>query len=282
MVNSRSKISRSIVDWGFRLITALVTGVSLICLGWVLFDVIKRGSTVLHWEFFTHLPTPPGIAGGGLANAIVGTGVMVVLATLVGGPIGMLAGIYLAEFGRESRFGILVRFALNTLLGIPSILIGLCVFLIVVAPTHQFSGYAGALALSLLIVPAVARVTEDMLCMVPDTLREAVFSLGIPHWLTILTIFFRTARSGLLTGVLLAIARVSGETAPLLITALNSPYILTSLNEPTANLTVTIFQYANSPYPNWKQMAWGAALVIVLSVFLLNLLARFVVKETAS
>jgi phosphate transport system permease protein len=218
-----------------------MTGVSLICLGWVLFDVIKRGSTVLNWEFFTHLPTPPGIAGGGLANAIVGTGVMVVLATLVGGPIGMLAGIYLAEFSRESRFGMLVRFALNTLLGIPSILIGLCVFLIVVAPIHQFSGYAGALALSLLIVPAVARVTEDMLCMVLDTLREAVFSLGIPHWLAILTIFFRTARSGLLTGVLLAIARVSGETAPLLITALNSPYILTSLNEPTANLTVTIF-----------------------------------------
>lgn len=254
----------------------------LVCLGALVFEVVRRGGGALNWSFFTQLPAPPGIEGGGLVNAILGTLLMVAAAAVLGIPVGVAAGIYLAEFGRESRFGLLVEFCLNTLLGIPSLLVGLCVFLTVVVPTRHFSGYAGAVTLALLMLPAVARVTADMLRMLPDDLREAVCSLGIPHWMATLTIFSRAIRSGLLTGILLAIGRVAGETAPLLLTALNSPYFLRSLNEPTANLTVTIFQYANSPYADWNRLAWGGALLILMIVTAINLLARILVKESPS
>jgi phosphate transport system permease protein len=279
IMTPRSETQRRTFDAVLKIAVIIVTAGGLALLTWIVVVVIRRGAASFNPAFFTHLPTPPGIAGGGLANAIVGTLVMVALAIAIGVPAGLLAGVYLSEFGKESRLAMLVRFTVNTLLGIPSILVGICVFLLIVAPSHRFSGYAGSLALTILLFPAVARTTEDMLSLVPHTLREAAFCLGIPRWMAIVTIFSRTAKSGLITGILLAVARISGETAPLLFTALNSPYMLTSLRQPTGNLTVTIFQNAMSPYPDLTQMAWGASLLIMGAVLLLNIFARLIAKE---
>ncbi|MCI5146237.1 MAG: phosphate ABC transporter permease PstA, partial [Candidatus Electrothrix sp. AR3] len=232
----------------------------------------------INWQFFTELPTPPGLEGGGVANAIIGTVLMTALATVLGVPAGLLAGVYLAEFGKHSRLGAWVRFTVNMLMGIPSIIIGLFVYSALVFPFGHFSGFAGGVSLAILMFPVVARTTEDMLSMVPNALREAALSIGNPRWMATLSIIFRAAKSGLITGVLLSVARVSGETAPLLFTALNSPYMMKSFNEPIANLTVTIYQYAMSPYDDWNQVAWGASLVIMMTVLLLNLLARFIVR----
>lgn len=261
----------------------IATGAALIgifFLGWILLEVFRRGSAAINWKFFSHLPTPPGMAGGGILNAILGTLLMTLLATLIGVPTGMLAGIYLAEFGKHSRLGAAVRFTVNVLMGIPSIIIGLFVYTLLVYPFKHFSAYAGAVALAILMFPVVARTTEDMLSMVPNALREAALSIGNPRWMATMNIIFRAAHTGLLTGVLLSVARVSGETAPLLFTALNSPYLLKSLQEPTANVTVTIYQYAMSPYNDWNEKAWGAALVIMVAVLSLNILARWVARSS--
>jgi phosphate transport system permease protein len=209
----------------------------------------------------------------------VGTLALTLLATFLGVPVGLLAGVYLGEFGQQSRLAHTTRFAVNVLMGVPSIIIGVFVYTLAVIPLGRFSGYAGALALALIMLPIVARTTEDMLRLVPDALREAGLALGAPRWRITLAIVFRAARAGLITGVCLAVARVSGETAPLLFTALNSPYFSHSLGEPTANLTVTIFNYAMSPYPDWQQMAWGASLLITLGVLTLTLLARWSLRE---
>jgi phosphate transport system permease protein len=275
----RSATIRKLIDFSIKVIAMGAALLGIFFLGWILFEVLRRGATSLNWAFFTKLPTPPGIVGGGVLNAIVGTLSITLLAAVIGVPVGILAGVYLAEFGKYSRFGSFVRFTVNVLMGIPSIIIGLFVFLILVAPVHHFSGYAGSVALAILMLPVVARTTEDMLSMVPNALREATLCLGTPRWLATLTILFRAAKTGLITGVLLSVARVSGETAPLLFTALNSPYMLKTLNEPIGNLTVTIFQYAMSPYPDWNQIAWGASLIIMVTVLLLNILARFFLKE---
>jgi phosphate transport system permease protein len=275
----RSVRRRKAVDYGVKGIAAGAAFIGIFFLGWILFEVLKRGAAAINWSFFTKLPTPPGMEGGGVANAIVGTVLMTLLATAMGVPTGLLAGVYLSEFGKYSRLGSIVRFTVNVLMGIPSIIIGLFVFLLLVAPVQHFSGYAGAVALAMLMFPVVVRTTEDMLSMVPNALREASLCLGVPRWMATITILFRAAKSGLITGVLLAVARVSGETAPLLFTALNSQYMLKSLAEPTGNLTVTIFQYAMSPYPDWNQIAWGASLIIMVSVLLLNIVARFFLKE---
>jgi len=249
---------------------------------WIISVVVSRGLGAINLSFFTQLPTPPGVTGGGLANAIVGTLVLTLAATLVAVPTGLLAGVYLAEFSEDSRAADFSRFSANVLMGMPSIIVGVFAYTLVVVPLGHFSGYAGALALAILMLPVITRTTEDMLRLVPNTLRESALALGAPRWKVTLAIVFRAAKAGLITGVLLAVARVSGETAPLLFTALNSPFWVHSLGEPTPNLTVTIFNYAMSPYDDWQQKAWGASLLITAGVLMLTLLARFTLREKKS
>jgi phosphate transport system permease protein len=282
MMKPRPPTGRRLMDKivsGWAVISALLGIGALI---WILSGVIARGVGALNFSFFTQLPTPPGMAGGGMANAILGTLAMTVAATLISVPIGLLSGIYLAEFGQESRVADNSRFSANVLMGMPSIIVGVFAYTLVVLPLGHFSGYAGALALAILMIPVVTRTTEDMLRLVPNTLRESALALGAPRWQVTLKVVFRAAKAGLLTGILLAVARVSGETAPLLFTALNSPYWFKSLSGPTPNLTVAIFNYAMSPYEDWQQMAWGASLVITAGVLAFTLLARFVVRERKS
>ncbi|CAK8718628.1 Phosphate transport system permease protein PstA [Candidatus Electronema halotolerans] len=275
----RSDKSRKLLDWTVKAISVCAALLGIFFLGWILFVVVDRGIAAINWQFFTQLPTPPGMEGGGVANAILGTVLMTGIAVLLGVPAGLMAGVYLAEFGKHSRLGAWVRFTVNVLMGIPSIILGLFVYSILVYPFGSFSGWAGGVSLAILMFPVVARTTEDMLSMVPNALREAALAIGNPRWLATLNIIFRAAKSGLITGVLLSVARVSGETAPLLFTALNSSYMMKSLNEPLANLTVTIYQYAMSPYDDWNQIAWGASLLIMTAVLLLNIVARFIVRE---
>jgi phosphate transport system permease protein len=282
MMKPRPPTGRRLMDKivsGWAVISALLGIGALI---WILSGVIARGVGALNFSFFTQLPTPPGLAGGGMANAILGTLAMTVAATLISVPIGLLSGIYLAEFGQESRVADNSRFSANVLMGMPSIIVGVFAYTLVVLPLGHFSGYAGALALAILMIPVVTRTTEDMLRLVPNTLRESALALGAPRWQVTVKVVFRAARAGLLTGILLAVARVSGETAPLLFTALNSPYWFKSLSGPTPNLTVAIFNYAMSPYEDWQQMAWGASLVITVGVLAFTLLARLVLRERKS
>lgn len=258
---------------------AVLIGIGV--LAWVLSVVFVRGASALSWSFFTKLPAPPGAPGGGLGNAMLGTLLISAGATLLGVPAGIMAGVYLAEYGAGTRFGGFVNFMVNVMMGIPSIIAGLFIYALLVVSVGHFSGYAGAMALAFLMMPVVARTTADMMALVPDQLRESALALGAPRWRVIVQIVFRAARAGLLTGVLLAVARVSGETAPLLFTALNSPYWPRSLAGPTANLTVTIFNDAMSPYANWQRAAWGASLVITLGVLTISLLTRFILRRRA-
>ena len=258
-------------------VTSALLGIAVLV--WITVVVVVRGLGALNLSFFTQLPTPPGILGGGLANAIVGTLVLTVVATLIAVPLGLLGGVYLAEFSEDSKVADFSRFSANVLMGMPSIIVGVFAYTLVVVPLGHFCGYAGALALAILMLPVVARTTEDMLRLVPNTLRESALALGIPRWKVTLAIVFRAAKAGLITGVLLAVARVSGETAPLLFTSLNSPYWFHSLGEPTPNLTVTIFDYAMSPYPDWQQKAWGASLLITAGVLVVTVLARYILRE---
>ncbi len=275
----RSRAQRRLADAAIRLIMVPAALVGIAVLAWILWEVIARGIGAITPAFFTELPTPPGMEGGGLGNAILGTLLMTLAATAIGAPIGLLAGVFLAEFGPSSRIATAVRFTTNLLMGTPSIIIGIFVYAIIVLPIGHFSGWAGAVALAILILPVVMRTTEDMLNLVPDELRESGLALGAPRWRVTLSVIFRAAKTGLVTGVLLAVARVSGETAPLLFTALNSYYWPQSFGEPTANLTVTIFNYAMSPYSDWQEKAWGASLLITVSVLVVAILARFVIKE---
>lgn len=275
----RSALPRKLADFSIKVISSLSALLGIAILAWILYEVIKRGAAALNWSFFFHLPTPPNIEGGGLANAILGTSMITLLATMAGVPIGLLAGVYLAEFGQNTRLGSVVRFTSNVMMGIPSIIVGLFVYTLLVLPWHHFSGYAGAVSLAIIMLPIVARTTEDMLRLVPNSLRESALALGAPRWKATMGVVFRAAKTGLITGVLLAIARVSGETAPLLFTSLNSPFWPKSLSQPTANLTVTIFNYAMSPYSNWQEMAWGASLLIMVAVLALTVVARFIFKE---
>jgi len=270
----RSLFARRSIDMGIRLLSSLAALLGIAMLGWILGTVLLKGYAAINWEFFTELPAPPGMPGGGLANAIVGTLLITLLAVFLGVPIGLAAGVWLAEFGQQSKTAELVRFAANLLMGTPSIIIGVFVYVGMVMTTGNFSGVAGAVALAIIMLPVVARTAEDMLALVPSALREAALALGVPRWKATLGVVFRAARTGLLTGTLLAIARVSGETAPLLFTALNSPFWPESFNEPTANLTVTIFNYAMSPYDDWQTLAWGASLLIAASVLGTTVITR--------
>ncbi|HEX9860133.1 MAG TPA: phosphate ABC transporter permease PstA [Nitrospirota bacterium] len=273
-MNRRSISSRKATDLAVKVLSSLSAFIGIVALAWILYEIMSRGASSLNYGFFTNPPTPPGMEGGGLGNAVLGTVLITALATFMGVPVGLMAGVYLSEVGRKTRLASTVRFVANMIMGVPSIIIGVFVYTLLVVTTGTFSGYAGATALALIMLPVVASTSEDMLKLVPDTLRESALALGAPHWKVTTGIVFRAAKTGLVTGVLLAVARVSGETAPLLFTALNSPYWPKGLGEPTANLTVTIFNYAMSPYDDWQAMAWGASLVITLGVLFLTIVAR--------
>jgi len=278
-VRRRSIVGRKAVNGVVTAIAASAAVFGLFMLLWILAVIAQKGLAAINWSFFTSLPAPPGETGGGLANAIVGTLMITALATAMGVPVGILAGTYLAEFSRDGRFAGAVRFCTNILMGAPSIVVGVFVYTIVVVPVGHFSGLAGSVALAIIMLPVVTRTTEDMLRLVPNSLRESALALGAPEYRMISQIVFRAAKGGLLTGVMLSVARVSGETAPLLFTTLNSPYWSTALDKPMANLTVTIFNYAMSPWADWQAKAWGASLLIAAGVLFLNLTARLIARE---
>jgi phosphate transport system permease protein len=240
---------------------------------WILWETVRLGFAGLTWATVSQMTPPPNEAGG-ILNAIWGSLLMVLLATCVGTPIGIMAGIYLAEYDAKGWLGNTTRFVNDILLSAPSIVIGLFVYAVVVARYKQFSGWAGAIALALIVIPIVIRTTENMLLLVPAGLREAAYALGAPKWKVVLSITLRASRAGVVTGVLLAVARIAGETAPLLFTALNNQFFTSSLGEPMASLPVTIFKFAMSPYENWQQLAWAGVFLITLAVLGLNILAR--------
>ncbi len=244
--------------------------------------VLVQGIHRLDFTFFTHLPTPVGVPGGGMANAILGTLTLMLIASVLGLPIGIMAGIYLSEFGKKNKFAWLVRFTSDVLSGVPSIVTGIVAYTLVVRPMHGFSALAGGVALGFMMIPIVTRTTEELVKMVPHSIREASWALGVPQWQTILAIVVRTAKNGILTGVLLAVARIAGETAPLLFTAFNNQYWPKAVNEPTASLTVQVFTYAISPFKDWQDQAWTGALVLLILVLTINLAAKLFFKNPRS
>ncbi|KFD22331.1 phosphate ABC transporter permease PstA [Tatumella ptyseos] len=271
-MQSRRSLKNKIAIF-FSLLT-MVFG--LFWLVWILWTTVSRGVGGLSLDLFTQSTPPPNTDGGGLANALAGSGLLILWATVIGTPLGILAGIYLAEYGRKSLLAEVIRFINDILLSAPSIVIGLFVYTLVVAKMHHFSGWAGVLALALLQVPIVIRTTENMMKLVPDTMREAAYALGTPKWRMILAITLKASVSGIMTGVLLAIARIAGETAPLLFTALSNQFWSTDMMQPLANLPVTIYKFAMSPFPQWQSLAWAGVLIITLCVLLLNILARVI------
>lgn len=240
--------------------------------------VLVKGIPALNFAFFTELPAPPGEAGGGMANGIVGTFTLIGLASLIGVPVGLMAGVFLSEYGRN-RFGKFVSFLTDIMLGVPSIVVGIVVYALVVLWMGGFSAYAGGVALAFIMIPAVTRTTEEMLKLVPNHIREAGLALGIPKWRVIMLIILPTALRGIITGIMLAVARVSGETAPLLFTAFGNMYWNKSLNEPIASMPVLVFNYAISPYAEWQAQAWAGALTLILIVLVLNVSARLVTRK---
>ncbi len=241
---------------------------------WILVETVRLGLGGLSLSLFTEMTPPPQAEIGGLANAIFGSLVMVTLATLLGTPIGILAGIYLAEYSQRSWLGQMTRFINDILLSAPSIVIGLFIYSVVVAQTKTFSGWAGVLALALIVIPVVIRTTENMLSLIPNALREAAYALGTPKWRVIMTVTLKAARAGVITGILLAFARIAGETAPLLFTALSNQFWTSDMSQPMASLPVTIFKFAMSPYENWQKLAWAGVFLITLGVLILNIVAR--------
>lgn len=260
-------------------LSAVATAIGLAFLGAILWTLFKQGFSGFSASLFTQMTPPPGSTGGGLLNAIYGSVVMTVLGIVMGAPVGMLAGTYLAEYGRHSRISAVVRFINDALLSAPSIIIGLFVYEIVVVPMGHFSAISGAIALAIIAMPVVVRTTEDMLNLVPQGMKDASTALGAYPWRTITSVAYPAARSGMVTGLLLAVARISGESAPLLFTALNNPFWSTNLRAPMASLPYVIFQFAGSPYQNWQQLAWSAALLITLAILLLSIIARVVVSR---
>ena len=260
-------------------LSMMAMALGLFVLLWILSVLFIYGFAALDWNMFTQSTPAPGTEGGGLANAIVGSLLMVGFATLVSTPIGILAGVYLAEYGDQSKTAEVTRFVTDIMLSAPSIVLGLFVYAILVAQVKHFSGWAGMIALSLIAIPVVLRTTENMLRLVPGSLREAAFALGAPRWKVATMVTLRAAKSGVVTGLLLAIARISGETAPLLFTALNNQFFSMNMNAPMSNLPVVIFQFAMSPYENWVRLAWGGALLITLSVLVLNIIARVFFRD---
>lgn len=252
--------------------------VGIFFLLWILAVLVINGVGAIDLAFFSETTPAPGSDGGGLMNPIIGSLLMVGVATLISTPVGILAGIYLAEYGQESRFAQLTRFVTDIMLSAPSIVIGLFVYAIYVANVRHFSGWAGSFAIALIAIPVVVRTTDNMLGLVPASLREAAFALGAPRWKVATQVRLRAVKAGVVTGILLAVARIAGETAPLLFTALNNQFFSSNMNSPMANLPVVIFQFAMSPYDNWRELAWGGALLITFSVLGLNILSRLLLK----
>jgi phosphate transport system permease protein len=261
-------------------LSGVATAIGLFFLGAILWTLLRNGLAGMSLSVFTAMTPPPG-GSGGLLNAIYGSVVMTLIGILIGGPVGMLAGTYLAEYGRTERVSTVIRFVNDVLLSAPSIIIGLFVYEALVVRMGHFSAIAGAVALAIIAMPVTVRTTEDMLSLVPQGMKDASTAMGAYPWRTITSVIYPAARSGILTGLLLAVARISGETAPLLFTALNNQFWSTNLNAPMANLPVVIFQFALSPYPNWQQLAWSGALIITLSILILSISARVVVSLSA-
>jgi len=272
--------SRRRVNFVLLTVSGLALAFGLFWLVWILGTLLYEGGNALARATLYYQMTPPPGADGGIANAIAGSLLMVTMGTLLGTPVGILAGTYLAEYGRGGWLAGATRFLNDVLLSAPSIVIGLFVYSVYVAKVGHFSAWAGSIALALLVVPVVVRTTDDMLKLVPGSLREAAMALGCPMWRMILSITYRAARTGILTGILLAIARISGETAPLLFTALNNQFWSTNLNAPISNLPVVIFQFAMSPYEDWHRLAWGGAALITIAVLLLNIVARALFRKS--
>jgi phosphate transport system permease protein len=268
-----------------RMLSKIVVGlcglavfIALVPLALVFFYVIKQGFASLNWAFFTRMPKPVGEAGGGMANAILGTSFLIVIASIVAVPVGLIAGIYLSEYGK-ARFATLVRFTADALNGVPSIVIGIFAYGLAVLPVHRFSAFAGGLALGFMMIPIITRTTEELLNLVPSTLREGALALGATRARAAFGVMLPAALPGILTGILLALARIAGETAPLLFTSFNNRYFSTRLDQPIASLTVQVFTYAISPYDDWHRQAWAGALVLVMFVFTFSVLARVVTRR---
>jgi phosphate transport system permease protein len=272
---------RRLFNYVVLFVSVLTTIFGLFWLVWLLWTLIGQGFQYLNLDLFFKATPPPG-SNGGLANAIVGSLMLTIVGVLIGTPMGVLAGTYLSEYARYSKLATLIRFVNDILLSAPSIILGVFVYEIVVVSTGHFSGWAGSLALSLIALPIVVRTTEDMLRLVPNSVREAAVALGAPQWKVTIAIVYRAARSGILTGILLAVARISGETAPLLFTALNNQFWSHTMNEPIANLPVVIFQFAMSPYDDWQHLAWAGALLITFSVLTLNIIVRLFLRTPKS
>ncbi len=255
----------------------LATAFGLFFLTWILWTTFANGAAAISVKLFTEMTPPPG-ADGGLLNAFYGSAVMILLAIAVGTPIGLAAGTYLAEQGRHTKLAAAVRFVNDILLSAPSIVLGLFVYELIVVPSKHFSGYAGTIALALILIPVVVRTSDEALRLVPDRMREAAFALGLPRWKVSIQVLYKAARSGVITGVLLGVARISGETAPLLFTALNNQFWSANMNAPLANVPVVIFQYAMSPYDEWHALAWAGALILTVFVLVLSLLVRLVAR----
>jgi phosphate transport system permease protein len=276
-----SLYSRRLFANRFNLLMSLLTmAFGLAFLFWILVTLFAAGFHAFSADLFTQMTPPPG-SRGGLLNAIVGSLLMAVMGTAIGTPIGIFAGIYLAEYGSRGWLAPCTRFINDILLSAPSIVIGLFIYEIYVFQVGHFSAWAGAVALALIVIPVVIRTTENMLRLVPDSLREAAVALGTPQWKMIVMVTLRSVRAGVITGVLLAVARISGETAPLLFTSLNNQFWTTDLNAPMANLPVVIFQFAMSPYNDWQELAWAGSLLITLAVLVLNIMARVLFRQTA-
>lgn len=260
------------------LLSALLVLVPLL---FIFFYTLSKGAAYLNLDFFTHMPKPVGESGGGMANAIVGTLILIGIGSAFGLPVGVLSGVYLAEFG-HNRFASMLRFLTDVLSGVPSIVVGVVAYALVVVPMKHFSALAGGVALGILMIPTITRTTEEMLRLVPHSYREAGLALGIPQWKTTLRIVIASAFKGIATGILLAIARVAGETAPLLFTALGNRFWSTAIDQPIASLTVFIYDYAKAPFQDWNNQAWAAALVLILMISLLSLVFRFVTRSRYS
>lgn len=269
---------RRATDYTVKAISVLFAALALLLLAWILWTLVIRGLPALGPHVFTRMTLPPG-AGGGLLNAIVGSLIQIGIALAVGTPIGLMCGTFLAENGRNTQVGNAVRFVNDVLLSAPSILIGLFVYQILVVPFGGFSGWAGAVALAIIVIPVVVRTTEDMLNLVPIGLREAAFALGAPQWKVVTFITWRAARAGIVTGILLAVARAAGETAPLLFTSLGNNSWSLDMNSPMASLPIAIYQYAASPFDDWVALAWAGALIITVGVLTLNILSRLVLAK---
>jgi phosphate transport system permease protein len=277
--SSINSLSRRFKSGLVSALAILATVIVMLPLFAILVYLLKQGVTSLNWDFFTKIPVPVGEKGGGMMNAIVGSAVILALASAIGIPLGIGAGIYLAEYAGETRIGNLVRFTADVLNGVPSIVMGIAIYALIVLPQKHFSAFAGGVVLGVMMVPTVTRTTEEMLRMVPHAIREAALGLGVPAWRSVLRITLRTASAGIVTGCMLAFARVAGETAPLLFTAFGNSFFSTSLNEPIAALPLQIFIYAVSPYDEWHRLAWAGALVLIVLIITSVALVRFVVSR---